>query len=216
MTGLAWVLVVAVAVLAAIDWWAVASGHRPTELVAKPATLAALIAVAVALHPGHGAVRTCVVIGLTCSLAGDVFLLASTRWFMAGLGSFLAAHVAYIVGFALEGRSVVGGLVGVLLVVVVVLAVGRRIVAAVRSGPEPALTGPVIVYMTAISTMVTLAFASGVALAAAGAGCFFASDATLAWDRFARHLRAGRLAVIVSYHLGQAGLVLALASPRSW
>ena len=39
---------------------------------------------------------------------------------------------------------------------------------------------------------------------------FYASDATLAWNRFVRPLRHGHLAVMVTYHLGQIGLVLGL------
>ncbi|MDQ2727613.1 MAG: lysoplasmalogenase [Actinomycetota bacterium] len=50
-----------------------------------------------------------------------------------------------------------------------------------------------------------------VVLAGGAAVLFYASDATLAWDRFVGPLRRGRLAVIVTYHLGQAGLVVSLA-----
>lgn len=36
------------------------------------------------------------------------------------------------------------------------------------------------------------------------------SDAMIAWNRFVRPFRAADLGIMVTYHLGQAGLVLSL------
>lgn len=211
MNAPAWALLAATTLLAGADWWAVARGARRLEVVAKPAVLVGLLAVAVALDPHYDNVRAWFVAGLVCSFAGDVALLGSERWFVAGLGSFLAGHLAYVAGFSLESRSALGGVIGLVIVVGGDGLVGRRIVGAVRVGPTPDLTWPVIVYVGAISAMVVMAGASGLAAAGVGAACFYASDATLAWDRFVRRLWRGRLAVVVTYHLGQAGLILALA-----
>src|ERR1041385_404000 len=47
-------VVLIVAVIAAIaDWWAVARTNRRVEYIAKPATLAALVVMALLLHPAH-------------------------------------------------------------------------------------------------------------------------------------------------------------------
>lgn len=211
MTPLAWALVGLGGMSAIIDWWAVDAGRRRVEHVAKPSTLLLLLAAALALHPDHPSVRAWFVVGLVASLAGDVFLMGSSTWFVAGLGSFLAGHVAYIVGFALEQRSVGLSAVGLVIVSIGLATAGRRILIAVHRGDDPALSGPVIAYMAALSAMVVTAWGSGIAIALAGALLFFASDATLAWDRFVGPLRRGRLVVVVTYHLGQAGLVLALA-----
>jgi hypothetical protein len=43
-----------------------------------------------------------------------------------------------------------------------------------------------------------------------GASLFYVSDALIAWNRFIGETRHGRLAIIVTYHLGQVGLVLSL------
>jgi uncharacterized membrane protein YhhN len=56
--------------------------------------------------------------------------------------------------------------------------------------------------------MVVAAWATGRPLLALGATVFMASDAVLASDRFVRPLRWGRLAVMVTYHLGQVLIVL--------
>jgi uncharacterized membrane protein YhhN len=43
-----------------------------------------------------------------------------------------------------------------------------------------------------------------------GASLFYASDALIAWNRFVRETPHARLTVMVTYHLGQVGLVLSL------
>jgi uncharacterized membrane protein YhhN len=70
---------------------------------------------------------------------------------------------------------------------------------------------PVVAYMLVISAMVSAVVATGVALAIAGAVLFFASDTLIAWNRFVRQRPWMPLAIIVTYHVGQTGLVLSLA-----
>ena len=60
--------------------------------------------------------------------------------------------------------------------------------------------------------MVVMAFGTSVPAAIVGALLFYASDGILGWNRFVQPLPHGRLAVMTTYHLGQIGLVLALAS----
>jgi uncharacterized membrane protein YhhN len=88
--------------------------------------------------------------------------------------------------------------------------VGRIIVGAVAQGDEPAFKGPVVAYMVVISAMVVAAFGTASPIAIVGAVLFYVSDAVLAWNKFVKPFRAGRLAVMVTYHLGQAGLVWSL------
>jgi uncharacterized membrane protein YhhN len=73
-----------------------------------------------------------------------------------------------------------------------------------------ALRLPVIAYMGAISTMVVFAFGTGTAFAILGALLFFVSDAVLGWTRFVSQFNRSRLVVMITYHLGQMGLVLSL------
>jgi uncharacterized membrane protein YhhN len=47
---------------------------------------------------------------------------------------------------------------------------------------------------------------------AVGAVLFYASDALIAWNRFVQPRPWMPLAIIVTYHVGQAALVLSLAS----
>jgi uncharacterized membrane protein YhhN len=65
--------------------------------------------------------------------------------------------------------------------------------------------------MLVISAMVSAALATGLALAIVGAALFFTSDTLIAWNRFVRPQPWMPLAIIVTYHAGQAGLVVSLA-----
>jgi uncharacterized membrane protein YhhN len=91
------VIVLAVAV---VDWIAVAKGWTKVEKVAKPWTLAALLLLflfsMLEWNSPNLLPMLFVAIGLAFCLAGDVFLLLSERWFIAGLVAFLLGHVCYI------------------------------------------------------------------------------------------------------------------------
>jgi uncharacterized membrane protein YhhN len=204
------VLLLVAAVYAAGNWWAVSIENQRLEWVCKPATLAALVGAAIACSPDDPQVKVAFVIGLVLSLAGDVFLMLPSDRFLQGLISFFLAHVAYVVGFALAGPELPLLLVGVVVVLIGVVVVGRPLVAKVRAGDQADMAVPVMAYMGVISLMVVFAFGAGNPVGIAGALSFYASDATLGWDRFAARLPHGHLAVMVTYHLAQFLLVLSL------
>ena len=207
MTTLSWALLAVTLAFAVTDWWATWAERPQVRHVAKPATLVALIGVAVTLDPVDPAIRTWMVIGLVLSLAGDVFLMLDEKWFVAGLGSFLMGHIAYIVGLQLAPRSWGWTAVGLVAVLVAIATVGRQVVRGVGAGDQRGMVGPVIAYLVVISAMVVSAFGTAAPWAIAGASLFYASDATLAWNRFVDRRRFGPLAVMVTYHAAQAGLV---------
>ncbi len=208
MTTLSWVLAAVALAVAAVDWWATWTDRVTVRYLAKPGALIALIGVAVTLEPTvSSGVRTAMVIGLLFSLAGDVFLMLDERWFVAGLGSFLVGHLAYVVGLQLAPTSLALTLVGLAVVGVAVATVGRRVVQGVAAGDKRDMVVPVIAYLVVISAMVVSAFGTAEITAVVGAGLFYASDATLAWNRFLEQRRFGAITVMVTYHLGQAGLV---------
>lgn len=198
------------ALLAAGDWIAVATGRKPLEYLCKPATMVALIAAALTLDASDDPRRIAFVVALLLSAAGDVFLMLPRDRFVAGLAAFFAAHIAYIVGFRLDDpASGLDLLVPAAAVLVVIAVVGTRIMRAVRDR-SPALAGPVAGYIAVISVMVASAVATREPLAAAGAVVFMASDTLIAWNRFVQKLPWAPVAIMVTYHLGQAGLVASL------
>lgn len=210
MTGAAFLLLALALVVAAGDWLAVVRERKPLEYLCKPLTMVVLIAATLALDVDDTTVRTWFVVALVLCLIGDVFLMLPQDLFVFGLASFLLGHVAYIVGMHVDGVDSGRLGFGVLLVLVAMALVGVPILRAVRGGPEPELTGPVVAYMTVISAMVASAIGTGHVAAVAGASSFYASDALIAWNRFVRETLHGRLAIIVTYHLAQVGLVLSL------
>ncbi len=216
MNALAGVLLAATALVAVVDWVGVARDDRRLRVVAKPLTLVLLIGVAVALDAEDPAVKAWFLAGLVLSLAGDVFLLlpeerrsGPVEPFVLGLASFLLGHIAYIVGMAVDVDASALVLVGLVVVAGSAGSVVPRLLRGVRSN-APSLMGPVIAYMAVISLMVVAAFGRAVPVGLAGALLFYASDATLGWNRFVTASRAARVTVMVTYHLAQVGLVLSL------
>jgi uncharacterized membrane protein YhhN len=211
VTGGAWAALVVAAIFAVADWVAKARDDRTLEYVAKPATLAALIVVALAIDPTDSTRRWWFVAALVFSIAGDVLLMLPSDQFVAGLAAFLVAHVCYVVGFWVEPPGALALLVSVVVVGVLMVPLAMRIVRALRAGEERALVGPVVAYITVISAMVVSAAASGNVAAIVGAALFASSDAMIAWDRFVRSFALAPVAIMVTYHVGQASLVLSLA-----
>ncbi len=220
MNGLTLVLLLAAAPVALVNWVGVALDDRRLILPAKPLTLVLLVGAALALEPDDPTVRIWFVAGLVLSLAGDVFLMLpedvpdgrtppTVPPFLLGLGAFLLGHVAYVVGMALDHTSWPLTVVGLVVVALAGVAVAPRIVSAVRQR-SPDLVVPVLAYMAVISTMVVAAWGRGVVVGIVGALLFYASDAILAWNRFVAPSRLLQVAVMVTYHLAQLGLVLSL------
>ena len=210
MTTGAWVFATVFAFASAGNWWSrLSDRRRRVELATKPLALLALIVVALALEPVDELVRAWFVIALLCSLAGDLFLL-DARGFLPGLVAFLLAHLAYTFGFAAaEGWSWDGFLVGLVMVAALAAVVGRRIVVAAHRSER--LLGPAVAaYLAVISTMFCAAMAHGSTWAILGAALFVASDAVLGWRQFVADAPWMPVTIMVTYHLGQAGLVASL------
>ena len=210
MTTTTTILLIVAGVYAAGNWWAVSVDNQRLEWVCKPATLAALTGAAIACSPDDPQVKAAFVVGLALSLAGDVFLMLPSDRFLQGLISFFLAHVAYVVGFALDGPEPLLLVVGLVVVAVGVAFIGRPLVQRVRAGDQAEMAVPVMAYMGVISLMVVFAFGTGNPWGIAGALSFYASDATLGWNRFVAPVKNGHLAVMVTYHLAQALLVVSL------
>jgi alkenylglycerophosphocholine/alkenylglycerophosphoethanolamine hydrolase len=215
------------ALLAALlDWIAVGLELLPLEYLAKPATLMALIGYAWSLRQVTADPRLArwLQLGLVFSLFGDIFLMfEGERWFLAGLVSFLLGHVAYII--ALLGTDDFPRQPAMLLIVLCVVSIAATLLAPVigslQRNEQSAMIAPVSLYVTIISTMLISAWATllrprwsvnAKALSVGGASLFYCSDAILGWNRFVKPLPAGRLLVIITYHLAQAALASLIAA----
>lgn len=210
MTTWAWTALAIAAVFAVGNWWSRLRDDRTLQYVTKPAALGALVAVVVLLDPTDPARRVWFVAALVCGLAGDVFLMLPSDRFVAGLAAFLVGHLLYVAGFMTDPPSLGAAAISLLVVAAAVVPVAARLMRALREGGHTGLTGPVAAYMVVIGAMWASALASGSPLAGAGGGLFVASDSLIAWDRFVRPLRWAGVTIMVTYHLGQAGLAFSL------
>jgi uncharacterized membrane protein YhhN len=211
VTSSAFLLLALTLAVATADWIGVHSGRQVVVYVAKPLTMVLLIGVALELDVSSDVARGAFVVALVFSLIGDVFLmLPGERWFVFGLGSFLAGHLAYVVGLWVAGVSLAAFAAGVLIMAVTVVVLGLRILRGVRAGGDPSLVVPVAMYIGVISLMVASAIGTESMLAIVGASLFYASDALIAWTRFIKEHAWAPVTIMVTYHLGQIGLVLSL------
>jgi uncharacterized membrane protein YhhN len=187
------------------------TGRRRGLYVFKPLTMAFVLATFAA---GGGAVspgRYLVGAALVASLVGDVFLMFPDRHFVAGLVSFLVAHVFYIAAFGMRVAAVNGAARhGVLWVPLAVLATYAVVMFRYLRPKLGALEVPVGVYVGVITLMGWLAAAafalSGDARSAttfAGAVLFMASDSLLAVNRFRRPFRGAEGYILATYFAGQ-------------
>jgi uncharacterized membrane protein YhhN len=196
-------------VCALVDWYAVWRGDRRTETWAKPATLIALIVTALVLGAIDTGPGRWLVVALVFGLAGDVFLLekSDTR-FRLGLAAFLVGHLALVVCFIQLGLDPRGWNYLSLLVLGACLLATRQVAASTYLRGGLALAAPVGLYTVVIGAMVIYAFSTGVPLIAVGATVFAVSDTVLARDRFVRPQPWAPVAVMVTYHVGQALIVI--------
>ncbi len=195
--------------MAIVDWWAVFSERLGLERIAKPATLATLTVGAALIYGPRPTVQVLVVLGLAFGLLGDILLLGPKEKFLQGLASFLVGHLAYVVAFVLMGAR--GGplIVGLTATVIGLASIGTKVARSVKANHKN-LFIPVVVYELVIAIMVIRAIGTTNPFAISGSLLFALSDGILAYNKFVAPLPRARLIVIVSYHLGQAGIALSL------
>lgn len=186
-------------------------GPRLQVYVFKPLTVVLIILTALqAKHETAASYRLLVVAGLVCSLAGDVFLMLPRERFVAGLLSFLVAHLCYIAAFTIDGvhvrvwAAVVFTVYGVLMLTLLWPRLGK-------------LKAAVVVYVAVILFMGLQALGRwldakdwGSAAGCAGALLFVASDSVLAWDRFRREFKAAQAIILSTYFAAQCLIALSV------
>ena len=173
-----------------------------------------LIGLALVVGDAPGDVRAWLVAGAALGLIGDIALLGDGQTaFMAGLGAFALGHLAYVVAAVQVGFSGAWAAPGFVFIVALLSYrfIDRTLPGAQRHGGR-LLGGAVVFYAFVISAMVISAWGSAVVLAALGAMSFAVSDWVLGHRRFVGELPGGRLSVMIPYHLGQALLIVGLAT----
>jgi uncharacterized membrane protein YhhN len=200
-----------IACAAFLTIWAEYTGQRRAFVFFKPLTTILILIYAILAIEGSFDKRGLLIIfALLASLAGDSFLL-SPKYFLAGLVSFLVAHLSYTASFftGLSSRGLVSIalpllLIALLMVFILWQGLGK-------------LKGPVIIYVLAICAMVYQAGERwlelntlSTLLTFIGALLFMLSDALLALNRFRQTFQLAQAGILATYYAAQWLIALSL------
>lgn len=194
---------------AILVWAERAQLHRVRAVNKAVASVSFVLAAlqAGALDAGPAGLSLLVALGL--SVVGDLLLLSrAKRAFLAGLGAFLSAHVAFVATFLTLSPDPRVAAVAAVPVVIVCAAVWRWL--APRAG---SLRGPVLAYVIVIGAMTATSFglvATDLRVPVA-AVVFLLSDLCVARDRFVSPGWDNRLVGLPLYYGAQ--LLFAWAIP---
>lgn len=177
----------------------------------KPLTMTFIILVAVRAsfnHPSRYAGS--ILAGLVFSLAGDVFLMLPSDQFVAGLVSFLIAHLFYIAAFTASKRFRLSrSIVPFLIYGLIMYAVLHPHLGAMRL--------PVAAYVVVILIMGwqacdrwNLSRSTFTLLAFLGAVLFIFSDSVLALNKFRQHFEEARALNLSTYFTAQWMIALSV------
>lgn len=197
--------------LASVHIWADHKSHWQLCYIFKPLTTLSIFGLALSLFNPAQSFAILVLIALSFSLLGDIFLMLKSDRFLAGLLSFLLAHVCYIAWLTSISTITIE-----LFFVIPVLLIGSVYMSQVwpKAG---SLKWPVLVYGLMLQLMVIAAssvyfstFTTAGCMALMGAVLFMFSDSVLGFSRFVKNGRYSHAVVLVSYYFAQTLLALSL------
>ncbi|MCH2196368.1 lysoplasmalogenase [Kordia sp.] len=155
------------------------------------------------------------ILALFFSLLGDVLLMFvanAETFFIAGLVSFLIAHIMYILVFLRNRNTKMNSTPFILLL----LLYATGLFWLIKDGLGDLLI-PVLVYMSVILTMATTAFSqkgmilhAGYVYVFVGAIFFMLSDSLLAINKFHNELPLSNVSIMATYALAQILIVLGI------
>ncbi len=188
--------------------------NSPTgKWLSKPIAAAAFIALALSNGAMDSAYGEWILLGLCLSWLGDVLLIPKEqkKCFLAGIASFLAAHIAYSLGFVSIGfqplACLISGLVAFLFGLVIYRWLAPRLSGLLRMWVPTCVA--VIVVMVVLS--ISAAGVNAQWLPVVGAVLFAISDISVARDRFVTPAFINRAWGLPLYFVAQ--LILASTVP---
>lgn len=192
-------------VSAVINIRAEMAGNRRAVFIFKPLTMVFIITIALVSEPTAGHLyKYALIVGLLCSLIGDIFLINPAQRFIHGLVSFQIAHLCYITAFLISGERRFA-----LLYALPLFIYGLAII--YHLWPYLGrLKIPCLAYMLVILTMAWLALdrwlgagVPGSQFAALGALVFLCSDSLLAFEQFKGRFPYSQALVLATYFPAQ-------------
>jgi len=200
---------------AILDWYVFYKGWK-IEFLLKPLTMVFLFSFLLTSTALQG-IALWYGIGVILSLAGDIFMMLPKEQFKAALIVFLLAHIAYIIGLnpTLPPVNAFGMIMAVLLGMIGA-RLYKRIAAGLLAQGKESLQKPVFAYTAVITIMLLSALLTfsrpewdrnAAITVSLGAALFMLSDAILAWTKFVKPIKNGRVINVAIYHLGQILLI---------
>jgi len=180
-------------------------GPRVHVYLFKPLTMVFIILLVLqGARPDASLYKYAILAGLGFSLVGDIFLMLPLKRVIAGLVSFLVAHLCYIVAFSAGIRLGVSGFLPALFLLYVII---MFVVLFPHLGK---MKLPVLVYELVIVMMAWRAVErwaqigdTGALLALAGAILFVISDSVWATNQFVRRYKSAQALILSSYFCAQ-------------
>jgi uncharacterized membrane protein YhhN len=180
--------------------------HQNVFYISKPLTTTLILLPVLVLASNSTSVYALLIAGgLVFALIGDVLLMLPESRFVLGIGSFAATHTLYLAAFiSAAGLALMNPSTIPLILFSVIMT------RFLWPGLRKSLQIPVFAYIVLITVMTAQAIGAalvqegaGLAIAAAGAVLFLASDSMLAIDRFRLPFKAAQALVLSTYWLGQ-------------
>jgi uncharacterized membrane protein YhhN len=213
-------LLLVLAVASAIGHWiSIYKSIRVAQIITKPAVMIFLFAWLYFFAGLQGALFF-FGLGILFSLVGDISLMwvESRKMFMVGLVSFLLAHIFYVIGFN-RPLQPVNAFSLFLAVMIALLAaqIYKRVTVNLAARGLIRMKIPIVLYCIAISIMLLSAMqtifnenwkSTSALLVSLGASLFFISDTILAYNKFLKPIKNGRLLNLIAYHTGQILLIV--------
>lgn len=211
-----------------VECAAVAFKFERLHLISKPSLMLILLAYFLTNAPGikrTDSTKYIVAAALFCSWLGDIFLLfdrQNPKFFIFGLGAFLAAHFFYIWYFyRIGGKNRVERKLKILPTALVAIYVVALFVLL-----SPGLGGlrvPVAVYALALASMLIAGLHAFdfskhdfAVLCVAGAFLFVVSDSLLAVNRFYHTFPAAAVLIMLTYGIAQFALTVGAMRNLAW
>lgn len=183
-----------------------AKRHSTNFYIFKPLTMVFIILMALQMPTtaNSSTYKYLIITGLIFSLFGDIFLMLPSDNFIAGLVSFLIAHIFYVVAFILTGAKLLSPLYAIPFLL---YGVGLFSVLAPHLKQ---MKIPVAVYASVLLLMSWTAFSRWMIsfpakslIAFIGSLSFMASDSILAIDRFKGKMTYAQASLMTTYFLAQ-------------
>ena len=220
----AWLLVAVFAGFV-MDWLAVAFNWVKIKPFTKISAILLLILWTLTAGSGKaGLMLVMLILAQGFGLAGDAFLLLSSRWFMWGLGAFLAGNLFYIsllairFSSAIQSQTIQESIFWRLFLSLAfwgfMMVVFYRFIYFPIKRKYLSLSFKASVQFYAIILSIMVAFSFLIALSVhqpegfiwalpIGSALFILSDAILAYNRFVKKVPQGQLWVRITYHTAQ-------------